>query len=180
MPIITPLMGCCSVPIFTRCSTCICLAFNQKHLRFHSIRSLSVTATVTSGARDCGFLRSFVQVLRHLEFGGGGSTIIFVVRGVFERTNPLSEDRCSVLDGEIDRVERVEGLTFAQADSLTPLQCLDCLVNHGCGLPNLGDQLPVLRESLQELVTDVVHRRLSRTLGEQVRLHGISQDSNSA
>src|SRR5271166_2833117 len=121
---ITPLMGCCSVPIFTRCSTCICLAFNQKHLRLHSIRSLSVTATVTSGARDCGFLRSFVQVLRHLEFGGGGSTIIFVVPGVFERTDPLSEDGCSVLDGDVDRVERVEWLTFAQAN-------LFCLSRNG-------------------------------------------------
>jgi hypothetical protein len=50
----------------------------------------------------------------------------------------------------------------------------------GCGLPKLGDQLPVLRESLQELVADVVRQRSSPSFDHQIRLDGISQDSNSA
>ena len=79
-----------------------------------------------------------------------------------EHADPLSEDGSSVLDGDVDRVERVQGLTFVQADCLTLLQCLDGFIDHGCGLPKLGDQLPLFRESLQELVTDVVHRRSSR------------------
>jgi hypothetical protein len=81
-----------------------------------------------------------------------------------EHANPFSKDRSSVLDGDVDRVERVERLTSVQADCLTLLQCLDRLIDHGCGLPKLGDQLPVLREPLQELVADVVHRRSFQVL----------------
>ena len=62
---------------------------------------------------------------------------------LIEHADPLGEDGRSVLDGDVDRVERVEGLTFAQVGGLTLLQRLDGLVNHGCGLPKFANQLPV-------------------------------------
>ena len=61
-----------------------------------------------------------------------------------KHADPLSEDRSGVLDGDVDRVERVERLTFVQADCRTPLQRLDGFENHRCGLPKLGDELPLL------------------------------------
>src|SRR5208337_2786261 len=110
---------------------------------------------VASGQGTHGRTRGHVFVLR---LGDG----LVIGLELVKHADPLSEDGSGVLDGEVDRVERVDEFTFDQADCLTLLQCLDGLENHGCGLPKLADEFPVLRESLQELVADVPHRRASR------------------